>query len=154
MRNKEEIKKEYETNIKTYRNAIEVWSKVKRVSKKDGSDFANLGKNFINANVTKPYSWSDELQISVSHCYGDGGYTHDSIDIEDKDTVDVIFNKILNRIEMYKKYISDYEKKLSNIDYVFDEVDRAMEELTKFAKDCGFSSYEICDYIKDNCWRL
>jgi hypothetical protein len=154
MNNKEEIKKEYETNIKSYRNAIEAWSKVKRVSKKDGSDFANLGKNFINANITKPYNWSDGLQISVSHCYGNGEYAHDSSDIDDGDSVNIIFNKISNRIKMYKGYIDDYEKKLNNFDYVFDEINRNMKELTKFAKDYGFSSYEVCNYIKDNCWRL
>jgi len=154
MKNKEDIKKEYEINIKSYRNVIEAWSKVKRVSKKDGTDFANFGKNFINANITKPYNWAHELQISVSYRYGDGGYTHNSIDIEDGNTVDIVFNKILNRIKTYEEYIDNYEKKLKYIDYVFDEVDRAMEELTKFAEDYGFSSYEVCNYIKDNCWRL
>ena len=40
-----EIENKYRNSAKTYQNAITAWQNVKRATKKDGSDFANFGKN-------------------------------------------------------------------------------------------------------------
>lgn len=153
MNDRKQIEEEYRNTIQDYRNAIIAWKNVKRLSKKDGSDFANIGKNFTNANIIKKYSWGDELYIQVYYYYASGGYAHDDIEIKDNDTVNDIFNNINKKIVLYEKYIKSYTDKLTSSERVFDEVDRTVSELLKFCKDNGFSSYEICEYIKDNYWR-
>ena len=148
----DELKKKYLENAESYKSAIKAWQNVKRATKKDGSDFANFGKNFVNANINREYYWSNQT-IRVDYQYNHG-WTHDTIDVNDNDSVNDVFDKINKRIELFRGYVTDDERKARNTEYVFNEVDRNMKELTKFCKENGFSAYEVCDYIRDNCWRL
>ena len=147
-----QIEKKYRSGIDTYKNAIKAWTNVKRVSKKDGSDFANFGKNFTNATFKQEYPWAKpELKVDYKCGYG---YAYDSIEVEENDTVNDVFRKINDRIRVFSGNIAEAEKKASNTKTVFNEVDKTMVELMKFCKSNGFSSYEVCNYIHDNCWRL
>lgn len=148
-----EIKNRYYDSAKTYQNGIIAWQNVKRVTKKDGTNFANFSKNFVNAEIKQDYNWC-RPSLKVSFCQGNGTWTYDTIEIEENDTVDNVFEKINNRVKLFNGYIVENERKARNVEYVFNEVDRTMAELTKFGKENGFSSYEICNYIKDNYWRL
>ena len=148
-----EIEKKYRSSVNSYKNAIVAWQNVKRATKKDGSDFANFGKNFVNATIRQEYSWCNPT-LEVGYRCGNGYYTYDTVEIEKNDTVNDIFVKINNRIRVFNGYIAEAEKKAKNTERVFTEVDRNMKELINFCKDSGFSAYEICDYIKDNCWRM
>ena len=148
-----EIKNRYHDSAKTYQNGIIAWQNVRRVTKKDGTNFANFSKNFVNAEIKQDYNWC-RPSLKVSFCQGNGTWTYDTIEIEENDTVDNVFEKINNRVKLFNGYIVENERKARNVEYVFNEVDRTMVELTKFGKENGFSSYEICNYIKDNCWRL
>lgn len=154
METKEKIEKEYRNNISTYENAIKAWRNVKRLGKKDGSDFVIISKNFSNANIKKEYPWQDYSSLTVHYCYGDGGYTYDNILIDDKDTVNDVFQKINDRIQMYETSVKKAKSKLSNVERVFTEVDNTVKQLMTFCKENGFSAYEVCDYIRDSCWRF
>lgn len=149
----EEIEKKYRENSKGYQNAIVAWQNVKRVTKKDGSDFANFGKNFVNATIRQEYSWV-KPSLKVDYQQGSGSWTYDTIEIEDNDSVNDVFDKINKRVELFRGYVADDERKAKNVEQVFKEVDKSMVELTKFCKENGFSAYEVCDYIRDNWWRL
>lgn len=148
-----EIEKKYRSSVNSYKNAIVAWQNVKRATKKDGSDFSNFKKNFINADIRQNYSWCDP-QLKVDYRTGDGSWCYDTIEIEKNDTVDDIFEKIHKRINLFNGYIIEDERKASHAERVFTEVDRNMKELINFCKDSGFGAYEVCNYIKDNCWRM
>lgn len=146
-----EMENEYRANAENYKNAINAWSNVKRTTKKDGSDFANFGKNFVNATIRQKYSWCNPT-LEVGYRCGNGYYTYDTIEIEKDDTVNDIFVKINNRIKVFNGYIAEAEKKAKNAEYVFSEVDRTVKELIKFCNENGFSSYEVCSFINNNRW--
>ena len=146
---KNRIENEYRDSIENYQELIKAWGNVKRVTKKDGSNFSNFKKNFTNAEIRQEYTWCNP-DMKVYYRAKKYGYTYDSIQIEDNDTVESIFKKINNRIEMYNGHISKLKTKVSNVNRVYNEVDRTMKELMKFCKDNGFSNYEICSYINDN----
>lgn len=146
------IEQTYRGHIDDYKNAINAWSNVKRATKKDGSDFANFGKNFVNATIRQEYSWCNPT-LKVDYRCGNS-YTYDTVEIEKNDTVNDIFVKINNRIRVFNGYIAEAEKKAKNTEHVFDEVDKTMKELMEFCNQNGFGAYEICNYIHDNCWRL
>lgn len=150
MKTREEFKENCKLNIRVKKNVLKAWQKVQRQSKKDGNDFAYLCKNFTNAKIDKNYS-----QIIVRYYYGNGMYDYDSIDIENKYTVNAIFDEITKKIREYEEIINHYEKRLHFIDYMFDKVDEATDVLIKLAKSCGFESWEIGDYVKNSCycWR-
>ena len=151
--NKEKIEEKHLTNQHSYLNAINAWKNVKRVTKKDGGDFANIGKNFLNATVRQRYIWDKTLEISVGYHCGNG-WTYDSVEIKEGDTVEDVFEKINKRIILFTQYVEEEEKKINNVKNVFNEVDRTMKELLKFCKENNFSAYEICDYIRDNYWSF
>ena len=152
MKTKEsEIKKienEYRSHIGNYENAIRAWSNVKRISKKDGSDFSNFGKNFANATIKQDYKWEKpSLRIDYQCDYG---YTYDTLEINENDTVNDMFVKINNRIRLFEGYITEEKKKANNTQYVFNEVDKTITQLMEFCKNEGFRSYEICKFIHEN----
>lgn len=145
------IEQNYRNHIEDYKNAINAWSNVKRATKKDGSDFANFGKNFVNATIRQEYSWCNPT-LKVDYKCGNS-YTYDTVEIEKNDTVNDVFVKIDNRIKVFDGYIVEAEKKMKNTEHVFTEVDKTMRELKEFCNQNGFNSYEICDYIHNNWWR-
>jgi len=151
--NKEKIEEKHLTNQQSYLNAINAWKNVKRVTKKDGGNFANIGKNFLNATVRQKYIWDKTLELTVDYRCGNS-YTYDSVEIKNDDSIEDIFEKINKRIILFTQYVEEEEKKINSVKNVFDEVDRTMKELLKFCKGNNFSAYEICDYIRDNYWSF
>ena len=151
--NKEKIEEKYLTNQQSYINAINAWKNVKRVTKKDGGDFANIGKNFLNATVRQRYIWNKTLELTVDYCCGNS-YTYDSVEIKNDDSIEDVFEKINKRIILLTQYVEEEEKKINNFKNVFNEVDKTMKELLKFCKENNFSAYEICDYIRNNYWNF
>lgn len=66
QKSKEAIRKQFENYIQEYEVKIRLWSAVKRVTKKDGSDFQSFGKNFENAEIVRGRICSDDFEIRVS----------------------------------------------------------------------------------------
>lgn len=168
------------TELTAYKRQLEgkliLWERVKRATKKNGGEFANLAKNFIGASVIQPsYSLRDDRRLQVS-----GNvpvWTTDEIEIvplvkyfkdfdvpEDRIidepmlenyfvlTVDEIFDRIEKRKEQIRQEIKDYEKQISmarNVYNTFTEkIDSALRELSE---ECGANSslYYLCrEYMK------
>ena len=149
MKSKQHIEQEYRDSVDTYKNAIRAWQNVQRVTRKDGSDFSIMSRNFRNATVGKEYDWSKDLTLRVDYPYNHG-YTHDTITIGENDTVNDVFRQIENRIDVYHKSLERIYKKQYNIKTVLDEVDTNMKQLFQFCEEKGFSPYEISDYIHNN----
>ena len=149
MKSKQRIEQEYRDSVDTYTNAIRAWQNVKRVTKKDGSDFSSMSRNFKNATVEREYDWSKNLTLRVNYQYNHG-YTYDTITIGENDTVNDVFRQIENRIDVYRKSLEKVHKKQYNVGTVLKEVDTNMKQLFHFCEEKGFSPYEISDYIHNN----
>ena len=153
MKKTYQMEEGYKNSIHNYENMINAWRNVKRITKKDGTDFLIMSKNFENAILKKDYSWMDYYTLTVDYKYANGGYTYDNITVDNNDTVDDIFRKINERIKGYETSKRKIEEKLSKIKDVFGEIDNIMKQLIPFCKQNGFSAYEVCNYIRENYYQ-
>ena len=103
MRNLEAIKLDIKGQIETAEKQIALWQKVERVRKKDGGDFAAIGRNFRNANVelNRCAMRDDDLELVVSDLSPAGGYVKDTIDLK----VLVKYAKVKPSPDRVKKYL-------------------------------------------------
>lgn len=174
---KSDIARTLESYISEYESKIQLWKKVKRVYKKDGSNFKVLSKNFENAKIqNKTYSSYEDPEMIVSDWTQSAGYISDSIDLRelvkysslkpDEDriikvpylepyfflTVDEIEKKIAATIKLYETHIEEYKKQLAICDKTYDQfksaIDNALSDLRKSAGN-NTSLYYMCrDYMK------
>ena len=179
QKSKDKIRMEMKDSIEMYEAKIRLWKNVKRLSKKDGSDFQNFGKNFENAEYVRGRICSDDVELRVAD-YGirvAGNWVDDSLDIRQivkyskitpeenqiiKEsymepyfylTVDQTMQMIQIKIETYEKMISEYKEQLEKLDSLYDYVkDSLTEIMQKLRKETGGSStlfYELRNYIKE-----
>lgn len=165
----ERYKKEYEAKITA-------WEGVERLTKKDGSDFAILSKNYSGASVTPvSYSIREDLNLSVSGYYN-GIYISDDIELypcvknykkpvsEDriirrsflepyfKMNIEESFEAIQERIELYRGYIEELEKNIADAEKVFIDftsaIDGALSELKTAAGNNSTLYFEVRHYME------
>lgn len=78
---KEDIRKKLEGYVRDYDRKIELWQNVTVVTKKDGTEFANFGKNFRNAEVVNECG-STKLKVSEWSKDKYPNYVYDEIYLE------------------------------------------------------------------------
>jgi len=155
-KNLEQIKKELQNSIEECNAKIAAWENVKRVTKKDGSDFSTLSKNFENAKiVTADYSIRNEKQIRVSGWTENRKFVDDYFSIvpcvknvkfevaPDRQikesflepyfymTVEEIVEAIENRIAMWKEYVESYEEQLRIADHFYILIENELEKISE-----------------------
>lgn len=177
MKTTEDIKKTLGKYIRENEKKIELWENVQRVHKKDGTDFANFGKNFTGCKVEqKNYSTYNDKELIVSDWAVGSGYIHDEIDIrqlvkystlrpaEDRiqkiaylepffyitpDEAEVL---IKERIEKLRSLNAGYQYQLDQVDKVFSRFKYDIDNALQFLKDrAGKNSvlyYEAREYMK------
>ena len=99
--------------IKEYKDCIEILQSIKRVHKKDGSDFQNLRKNFDTPESVRIGRWfcvfSKYAQVNARR----DGESHkiqlEYHNTEDEPTADEIEAEIKKHIEKYKGRLADAE---------------------------------------------
>lgn len=150
---KEEMRKQLERYIAETECKLELWRGVQRVTKKDGSNFKVLSKNFSGAEiVSKGYMLHYSPVIKVSKFYKDPlwAVVEDELDIyelvkySDLEpaadriiresflepyfflTIDEIFEKIAAHILKLEKYLDGYRADLAAFDSVFDSFSAAI----------------------------
>ena len=179
QKSKEDIRKQFENYIKEYEVKIRLWSAVKRVTKKDGSDFQSFGKNFENAEIVRGRICADDFEIRVSD-YSiriDGRWVDDTIDIKQiveyskitpaeeqivKEsfykpyfymTPDQVMEYIQNTIEIYKRKIEEYKDQLAKLDSLYDfvkvSVDNIMNKIKAETEGNSSLYYAMRDLIKE-----
>ena len=152
--NVEDAKKRIEKRIAYYAERIEAWKKVERIRKKDGSDFANLAKNFTNCKIENSYSWQE---LTVYFKSNVEGYTKDYINIsgnqyqEAADTADKIESRIKDIIKKYEGYKTTAEKALTEIESDLVKLTPELETLKKALKEAAEkdTQYIMQSYIKN-----
>lgn len=135
--NFEEIKKSLQDSLKDYMAMVEAWQSVTIEKKKNGEDFAQIGRALKNAKLGQCYPVEDAGHPYVTISYESGYYKTDSLPIFfyenelPKDNIDRnkllvgyctkqtyqmtthdIRNAIKNRVEKYKKYIVSLKNQL------------------------------------------
>lgn len=153
--NIDEAKKKIEKRILYYEERIEAWKKVERVSRKNGENFANLGKNFTNCEIVREYS-IDELTVYFRARYE--GYTKDYITIsgnqyqEPADTPEKIEKRIKEHIAKYENYVERSRKALETIESTLKSIEPELDKLREVIKkgaDETDTNYIIGSYIKN-----
>lgn len=162
--NKEEIRNKLHGYISTYEAKIELWRKVTRNTKKDGTDFQNFKQNFDNARIETGIFHERKIVV-----FGDRiinkrmEWIEDKIDtslnVEDysrifskqpeesricketllKDylylTPDETMQMIKRQIAIYQERITDYREQLLRLDKAYDEVMQKTKELFDTLKE-------------------
>ena len=179
QKSKEAIRKQFENYIKEYEVKIRLWSAVKRVTKKDGSDFQSFAKNFENAEIVRGRICADDFEIRVAD-YSvriAGKWVEDAIDIKqiveyskiipaEEQIVKESFYKpyfymtpaqvmecIQNTIETYKQKIKEYWDQLAKLDSLYDfvkvSVDNIMNKIKAETESNSSLYYAMWDLIRE-----
>ena len=155
-KNLEQIKEELKKSIEEYEAKIAAWENVKRVTKKDGSNFSTLSKNFENAKIeVVSYSIRNEKQIRVCGRTKSGNFFEDYFSIvpcvnnvkfevaperQIKEsfltpyfymTVEEIEETIKTRIATYKEYIENYEEQLKIADQFYVLIQNELDKISE-----------------------
>ena len=154
---------------------IELWKKVERVTKKDGTEFAVLSKNFKNARIVPAtVSIRPAYEIQVND-FVSGRYISDYFDITPivryyagdvaperiiKESflepyfnmnVEEIEKEIKRRIDKYTEYVKDYERQITEAERVFSKfsaaIETALKELKEEAGDNSSLYYQCREYM-------
>lgn len=154
------MKNEIEKSINYYKTRIESWQNVKRLYKKDGSDFKNLSQNFANCKIGVDFL--NNFTITIFFYDENNKYKSDYIDLvleEDnkeikKEENQSTFKKyswsknecftanptqiekmIQNRIEKYKKWMDENIEELKNLDKLYDVFYNKLFDLLSFVEN-------------------
>lgn len=164
--NFENIKKELENRITEKQIMLFVWRKVKRLRKKDGSDFANINKNLDGAEVVKCWNTATlcihEYSETIHRCIKDEVYLCESYKPahETEITVDEIFNIIARRINVLENLIASLKLQLDDCERLYVKYDKMIRDLySELHEDCKKYSdgalktpeieYAISQHIKE-----
>lgn len=138
-----EIKKEIEKNIKEYKKSIELLKSIKRVYKKDGSDFQKLSNNFIieNGSIiiesdylkynTEDSKYKTEVKLFKSFGYCD--YKEYYLYIYNKEEINAsrIEEEIKEQLEKNKKYLKEEEENFKKLHHVYKKIKKLAHEIYK-----------------------
>lgn len=156
--NKEEIRTKLEKYISEYQVKIELWQRVERITKKDGTDFQNFGKNFTNSRIETGLIHDRDIvvfdhKIINSRMEWIEDKISTDLNVEDyvrffsrqpeeyriireriiKDylylTPDETMQMIDRQIAIYQERITEYREQLLNLDKAYDEVMQKTKEL-------------------------
>ena len=162
--NKEEIRTKLEKYISEYQVKIELWQRVERITKKDGTDFQNFGKNFTNSRIETGLIHDRDIVVFDHKIIGGRmEWIEDKIstdlNVEDyikiferqpeKDRIisetlikDYLYltpeesmQMIERQIAIYQERITDYQKQLKLLDNAYDVVMAKTKELFDTLKE-------------------
>ena len=162
--NKEEIRTKLEKYISEYQVKIELWQRVERITKKDGTDFQNFGKNFTNSRIETGLIHDRDIvvfdhKIINSRMEWIEDKISTDLNVEDyikiferqpekdriisetliKDylylTPDETMQMIKRQIAIYQERITDYQKQLKLLDKAYDIITAKTKELFDTLKE-------------------
>ena len=151
MENYEAFRKHLENNLADNRTKLNLWKNVKRLSKKDGSDYANFGNNFDGAKVEDYLGSKDALKVFGRSVNG-LSWVEDRIELERDATPDIdpertyryatysnamkyrltveeTFEKINARIRYFETQVANYKIQLDMSESIYNTVVRTINNL-------------------------
>lgn len=161
---KEEITQKLERILNDYKAKLKGWQNVKRLTKKDGADFAIKSKNFGGASYASSSYLSSELHPCLILNYqSNNTYQQDDLnmyiqvrdmkkdDIRRNDEskikkdgfhydtyiydIDECFKAINEYIELLKEKILEYETQLQNANKYIEKADKLINEIKQLRKE-------------------
>ena len=168
-------------DLKQYANETEkkisLWKEVKRVYKKDGSDFQSFGRNFTGCKVEqKDWGNADDMELVVSDWTPSGGYVKDSIsikvledDLKETPAPDRVVKyphlrayvlltpsemetAISGHIEVLEKRLASYREQFLLADRAYQQfreaIDNALKDLKGIAGEGTSLYYDCREYMK------
>ena len=175
---KEQIREKFENYIAEYEEKIRLWQNVQVQTKKDGTPFKDLAKNFSGAKLVRPaYGFGDiELHVANYRLRIGGSFVEDKINLRELVkyspvkvdesriireaylepyfylTIPETMGKIERQIETYKKAIIDYQEQIEKLDSLYDEVARRIDDTMDFIRQNteNYSSlyYELREMVQ------
>lgn len=152
IRNSKEVVERIERSVAYYDCRVKAWQNVKRVYKKDGSDFANFNKNFTGGKVEDHYGSS---KFYIHFRDEDGRYMEDWIDA--KETPAEQMEAIDDQIRKYSEWKEAAEEELPHAaeiaEFTLNKLREIKEELNKIGyRESGSLYYAICGLIETNAY--
>lgn len=169
----EGLKEVLRISIAKHQALADEWAKVTRHYKKDGTDFANMDKNFscgVQKCTSSEKPWRKSLHVFV--CATPGGYASDKImiyrtvnnydreDYADRDiiddgyysyflyTADELEEKIRQHIAHHRRQAEDAERDLEVLDKVYDEFHGEVMGAMKKMRDQVSCSSKLIELVK------
>lgn len=165
----EKIRKDFEEKIAEHSAAIAAWKAVERQTKKDGSDFASLAKNFKNARLQARAICGNDLAVGFRVGYK---YETDKINItrtvqRNEDTtgrqlvkepglypyytlsVDEIFCRIEETIAWHEKTLAEYNEAMKKLEETFTNFAMTINAAINATKANTPIYYACIDWLHD-----
>lgn len=149
----EQIKMDLKKDISDNKLKVEAWKKITYPTKKDGTPFKIMSKNFDGATYGKRNYDSNLLYLEITiECHRNNSqyWIDDNIYCGDKykeDTLEEIKEKVLERIKYLKNEIKSKEDQLEIIDSTYEEFKNSYNTMCQRLKDSiGTNKY---GYIND-----
>lgn len=150
----EQIKMDLEEDIARNKYRVEAWKNITYLTKKNGSPYKIMAKNFENAKYGKLYRSLDSvyLEVSIEFNRNDNRYkVYDEIFCGNKFqeyTLEKIKEKVIERIEYLKNRIKSQEYQLMIIDSIYEEFEQSYHDMCTRLKDaCGTNQYGYINSI-------
>lgn len=160
IRNTADVIARIDESIDFYASRIKALESIKRLSKKDGSDFAVISKNFDGDKAAgvyvKVYAHYDEYRLEFSYRNAKGRYSEDWIDFA---SVDNAFEKIEKLIAADHERMAAREYEKAKAETIANTVIRKLDEISAFLDEEGIEKrntlrYAIGALIKDYEYRI
>lgn len=171
IRRFEDVTAKISNSISYHEALLIAWQDVKRVSKKNGENFAILSKNFEGCEIKTPY-YSSSFSDKKVFVYTRNGSEYiddyfDAVKLEVVDgrkmyvelTADEIADHIADRIRTHSDYIAGLKRQLETANTYFTAVKEHTEALKNILKDergeNGVNSslyFALVDYIENFRW--
>lgn len=154
------IKRDLKDYIEENKARLEAWENVTYLTKKDGTPFKSMSKNFTNATYKRKESFRGYI-LEVDTKFTKNQYFRNYIDCGNKDnpnTLEEIKQKVSKEIESKKRFIKSLEKRLEIIDYAYEEFSKSYDDIRENLKELcendDFLASMICkDIVKrQNYW--
>lgn len=125
---------EMKRTLEEYQMLSEAWENVRVVTKKDGTPFKTLKRNFKNCIFFERYGLQ-HVGVSISR---DRRYYHDDFILLTDENVETLKEHIDSRIRALKKYEKEYKKAVDVIENNTIDIDELAESImNSIKKKCG-----------------
>ena len=165
----EKIRKDFEEQISRHSAAIAAWKAVERQTKKDGSDYAVLSKNFKNARLQARVLFGNDLvvgyyvghkyetdKVNTTHTVNRGEDTTGRQLINESGfcpyyilSVDEIFCEIEKAIAWHEKTLAEYNEALKQLEETFTQFAMAINAAINATRSNTPIYYACIDWLHD-----
>jgi hypothetical protein len=122
--------------LEEYQMLSEAWRNVEIVTKKDGTPFKTLKRNFKNCVFYEKYGLQ-HVGVSISK---DRHYYHDDFILLTEENVKTIKEHIDSRIRALNKYEEEYKEAVNAIENNTIDIDKLAEDIMNSIKEkCGYN---------------